>query len=43
LSTPPDDDEALKVDADCAKAMPRPPAFVPVQAPATVLQAATAP
>ncbi len=27
-----DDDEALKVDADCARALPRPPAFVPVTA-----------
>ena len=28
------DDEALKVDADCAKGIPRPLAFVPVTAPA---------
>ena len=28
------DDEALKVDASCAAAMPRPPAFQPVTAPA---------
>jgi hypothetical protein len=26
------DDEALQVDADCARAVPRPPAFVPVTA-----------
>jgi hypothetical protein len=26
------DDEALKVDADCALELPRPPVFVPVQA-----------
>ncbi|HSQ71227.1 MAG TPA: alpha/beta hydrolase, partial [Rubrivivax sp.] len=26
------DDEALRVDADCARALPRPPAFVPVTA-----------
>ena len=26
------DDEALKADADCARALPRPPAFVPVTA-----------
>ena len=36
------DDEALKVDADCAKAIPRPPAFVPVQAPAAAASAASA-
>lgn len=36
------DDEALKVDADCAKAIPRPPAFVPVRAPAASAVAATA-
>jgi pimeloyl-ACP methyl ester carboxylesterase len=28
------DEDALQVDADCAKAIPRPPAFVPVRAPA---------
>jgi pimeloyl-ACP methyl ester carboxylesterase len=28
----PGDDAALKVDADCAKALPRPPAFIPVEA-----------
>jgi pimeloyl-ACP methyl ester carboxylesterase len=27
-----DDDQALKVDADCARLMPRPPAFIPVSA-----------
>ena len=26
------DDEALRVDADCARALPRPPAFIPVAA-----------
>jgi pimeloyl-ACP methyl ester carboxylesterase len=29
------DDEALQVDADCARAVPRPPAFVPVTAEAS--------
>ncbi len=29
------DDEARKVDADCARGIPRPPFFVPVSAPAT--------
>jgi fermentation-respiration switch protein FrsA (DUF1100 family) len=28
----PDDDGALKVDADCARALPRPPAFAPFSA-----------
>jgi pimeloyl-ACP methyl ester carboxylesterase len=28
----PGDDAALKVDADCARALPRPPAFIPVEA-----------
>jgi pimeloyl-ACP methyl ester carboxylesterase len=37
------DDDALKVDADCAKAIPRPPAFVPVRAPAAAASAASAP
>jgi pimeloyl-ACP methyl ester carboxylesterase len=36
------DDEALKVDADCAKSIPRPPAFVPVQAPAASAAAQSA-
>ena len=26
------DDEALKIDTDCARALPRPPAFAPVTA-----------
>jgi hypothetical protein len=36
------DEEALKVEADCAKAIPRPPAFVPVQAPAAAASATSA-
>jgi fermentation-respiration switch protein FrsA (DUF1100 family) len=30
------DEEALRVDAGCAHDIPRPPAFLPPQAPATV-------
>jgi len=36
------DEDALKVEADCAKAIPRPPAFVPVRAPAAAASAAAA-
>jgi fermentation-respiration switch protein FrsA (DUF1100 family) len=31
-----EDGEALKVDADCARALPRPPAFIPVSASAAM-------